>query len=80
MKKIYLMFIVVVFCALTLRAQTVTMSGFTMGGATQNNTYVVIGQLFASQSLGGDYEVYAGLAQAQLITVEIADDHCAESD
>ena len=80
MKKIYALMISVLLLPAALWSQTVTMSGFTMGGNTQNNTYVVIGQLFASQSLGGDYEVYAGLAQAQLITVEIADDHCAESE
>jgi uncharacterized protein (TIGR02145 family) len=80
MKKFCLMFIVVVFCAFTSKAQTVTMSGFAVGGNTQNNTCVVLGQLFAHQALGGEYEVYAGLAQAQRIEVEIADDHCAQSE
>ncbi|MBR4217642.1 MAG: fibrobacter succinogenes major paralogous domain-containing protein [Bacteroidales bacterium] len=80
MKKIYLIMLTALLLPATLCSQTVTMSGFTAGGNTQNNTYVVLGQLFASQSLGGDYEVYAGIAQAQLITAEIADDHCAQSE
>ena len=80
MKKIYSIMIMMLLLPTALWSQSVTMSGFTMGGNTQNNTYVVLGQLFASQSLGGDYEVYAGIAQAQLITAEIADDHCAQSE
>ncbi len=65
---------------LSYAQQPVTMSMFTTGGGTQNNTFVVIGQLFASQTTAGDYEVSAGIAQAQLVEVDIEDDHCAGSE
>ena len=80
MKKFYLILLTALLLPAALWSQTVTMSGFTTGGNTQNNTYVVLGQLFAYQATGGDYEVYAGLAQAQRIEVEITDDHCAQSE
>lgn len=80
MKKIYLILLTALLLPATLCSQTVTMSGFTTGGNTQNNTYVVLGQLFAYQATNGEFEVYAGLAQAQRIEVEIADDHCAQSE
>jgi len=56
-------------------AQTVTLNGLSSGGKTDNNTYVVLGQPFASHTTGSGYELTAGLAQAQLtrevITAEV---------
>ena len=55
--------------------QTVTLNGLSSGGKTDNNTYVVFGQPFASHTTGNGYELTAGLAQAQLarevITAEV---------
>ena len=62
MKKFYVLLFTALLLPTALWSQSVTMSGFTVGGNTQNNTYVVLGQLFAYQALGGDYEVFAGLA------------------
>lgn len=80
MRKIYITLLLVLILPMVMMAQTTTVSGFTTGGNTQNNTYVVLGQLFANQAQGGGYEVYAGIAQAQRIEVEITDDHCAQNE
>lgn len=65
----FTLFFLAITCVIT--AQTVTLNGLTSGGITDNNIYVVLGQPFAAFTTENDYELTAGLAQAQLTREEI---------
>lgn len=67
MKKSLLILMMALFSAGVLSAQEVDrLHGFSGGANNDNNTTIVLGQAFAFQATDGDYEVCAGVAEAQL--------------
>lgn len=53
-----------------------TVYAFPMGGATQNNIYVAIGVPFFEQVDAGDYNIAFGVAQAQLVELNVEAENC----
>lgn len=67
MKKSLLILMMALFSAGVLSAQEVDrLHGFSGGASNASNTTIVLGQAFAFQGTDGDYEVCAGVAEAQL--------------
>jgi len=53
-----------------------TVYAFPMGGATQNNIYVAIGVPFYEQVDVGEYNIAFGVAQAQLVELNVEAENC----
>lgn len=70
-QSLFLIFALLILCSITRAQVPETMHGLTVGGNTENNVYVAIGQLFSQHSAENGYEVTAGFAQAQLLRTEI---------
>ena len=59
-----------------LEAQTETSCGFNVGSKTEDNISIVLGQSFGSIATQNGFEVSEGVAQAQLVTANLADETC----
>ncbi len=57
-----------------------TASAIAMGGNTENNIWVSVGQLFAQQTAQNGYEVAAGVSQAQVVDSLFAEEGCENRD
>jgi len=57
-----------------------TASTIAMGGNTENNIWVSVGQLFAQQTTQNGYEVAAGVSQAQLVDSLYVEEGCENHD
>lgn len=69
LKKI-LVFLALLFIVCVVSAQVETMSAFVSGSSLAsggNSTYTVIGETFTGSAVESGYELFKGLAQAQLV-------------
>ena len=78
MRKLFIMTLFLVFVApfVALDAQTESSCGFNAGSKTQNNINIVLGQSFGSIAVQNGLEISEGVAQAQLVTANLADETC----
>lgn len=64
-----------------VRAQVpVTVNTIAMGGNTENNIWVSVGQLFAQQTAQNGYEVASGVSQAQVVDSLFVEEGCENHD
>ena len=73
--SLFLPFFLVGICSAQSQAPF-TVRAMTAGGSTQNGVYAALGQPFYTQTSNGSYEVACGVAQAQLVTLDIEDETC----